>query len=102
MILEESQSYVKLLKDFLKDPEIAFRMFDKDRNNTLNLAKLRRALTHLGEPLSEKEAMELCNMMDVNGDQKCLTCLPGKEGAYSSALFFHQLRYDIYFEKKKG
>ncbi|KAH3711396.1 hypothetical protein DPMN_071065 [Dreissena polymorpha] len=69
--------YMELLKDFLKDPQIveielreAFRMFDKDRNNTLNLAELRRALTHLGEPLSEKEAIELCNMMDVNGDQK--------------------------------
>lgn len=66
-----------LLKDFMKDPQIveielreAFRMFDKDRNNTLNLAELRRALTHLGEPMSEKEATELCNMMDVNGDQK--------------------------------
>ncbi|XP_052252303.1 neo-calmodulin-like isoform X1 [Dreissena polymorpha] len=73
----EYNEYVELLKDFLKDPQIveielreAFRMFDKDRNNTLNLAELRRALTHLGEPLSEKEAMELCNMMDVNGDQK--------------------------------
>lgn len=73
----EYEEYLEMLKDFRKDPQIleielreAFRVFDKDRNNNLNFAELRRALMHLGEPLTDKEASDLCNMMDANGDNK--------------------------------
>ena len=60
----------------MKDPQVveielreAFRVFDKDRNNNLNFVELRKALTHLGEPLTDKEAIELCSMMDADGDK---------------------------------
>ena len=73
----EYSEYVELLKGYLKDPVVvevelreAFRVFDKDRNNSLNFVELRRALTHLGEPLSDSEAIELCTMMDADGDNK--------------------------------
>lgn len=73
----EYDEYVNLLKDYVKDPQIveielreAFRVFDKDRNNNLNFVELRKALTSLGDPLTDKEAIELCKLMDVNGDNK--------------------------------
>ena len=73
----EYSEYVELLKGYLKDPAVveielreAFRVFDNDRNNNLNFVELRRALTHLGEPLSDSEAIELCNLMDADGDKK--------------------------------
>lgn len=69
--------YVALLKNYLKDPQIleielreAFRVFDKNRNNNLDFGELRKAVTHLGEPLSDKEAIDLCKLMDVNGDNQ--------------------------------
>ncbi|XP_045181921.2 neo-calmodulin-like [Mercenaria mercenaria] len=69
--------YLDILKDYLKDPQIfeielreAFRIFDRDRNNDLNFAELRKALTSLGEPLTDSEAIQLCKMMDADGDKK--------------------------------
>lgn len=73
----EYQEYVDLLQDYVKDPAVveielreAFRVFDKDRNNSLDFNELRKALMYLGEPLTEKETAELCKMMDTNGDNK--------------------------------
>ena len=45
-------------------------MFDRNRNNNLDFAELQKALTHLGEPLSDKEAIDLCKLMDANGDNQ--------------------------------
>ncbi|XP_052763151.1 calmodulin, striated muscle-like [Mya arenaria] len=73
----EYDEYVELLKGHLKDPAIveielreAFRIFDKDRNNSLNVQELVKALCFLGEPLTQKEAKEMCDLMDVNKDKK--------------------------------
>lgn len=73
----EYDEYVNLLQQYVKDPQIveielreAFRVFDKDRNNNLNFQEMKRALTSLGEPLTDKEAIELCALMDENGDNK--------------------------------
>ena len=69
--------YLALLKDHMKDPQIveielreAFRVFDRNRNNNLDFAELKKAVTHLGEPLSDKQAIELCKLMDTNGDNQ--------------------------------
>lgn len=71
------EEYVDMLKGFTKDPQIfeielreAFRIFDKDRNNNLNFVELRKALTSLGEPLTDEEAVKLCKLMDADGDRQ--------------------------------
>ena len=73
----EYDEYVNLLQNYIKDPNIveielreAFRVFDRNRNNNLDFAELQKALTHLGEPLSDKEAIDLCKLMDSNGDNQ--------------------------------
>ena len=73
----EYDEYLKLLQNYLKDPNIveielreAFRVFDRNRNNNLDFGELQKALTHLGEPLSDKEAIDLCKLMDANGDNQ--------------------------------
>ena len=84
----EYEEYVQLLKNYMKDPQIveielreAFRVFDRNRNNNLDFGELRKAVTHLGEPLSDKEAIDLCKIMDANGDNQV-----DVEGIYMSIL----------------
>ena len=88
----------------MKDPQIveielreAFRVFDRNRNNNLDFAELKKAVTHLGEPLSDKQAIELCKLMDTNGDNQVDvegTVLPTKSD--SGVMFclhsYHGLR----------
>ena len=87
----EYDEYVSLLKNYIKDPVLvecelreAFRVFDKDRNNNLNFAELKKALTSLGEPMTDKEAKELCTLMDADGDNK--VDVEGKEAVFNKCM----------------
>merc|ERR1711907_809658 len=45
-----------------------FRLFDKDRNGTLEADDLSRVCKELGEEMSEEDVREVIQRMDVDGD----------------------------------
>ncbi|KAJ8313625.1 hypothetical protein KUTeg_008186 [Tegillarca granosa] len=69
--------YLKIIRDHMIDPQIveiklreAFRIFDKNRDGSLDFAEMQKALMTFGEPMSEKECIELIKMADADKDGK--------------------------------
>ncbi|KAJ8322335.1 hypothetical protein KUTeg_000806, partial [Tegillarca granosa] len=69
--------YLKIIRDHMIDPQIveiklreAFRIFDKNRDGSLDFAEMQKALMTFGEPMSEKECFELIKMADADKDGK--------------------------------
>ena len=48
----------------------AFKIFDRDGNGYIDFAELKTVITRMGEPLTDKEADEIFQQADSNGDGK--------------------------------
>ena len=48
----------------------AFKIFDRDGNGYIDIKEMKTVITRMGEPLSDREADELFQGADLNGDGK--------------------------------
>merc|ERR1739838_145513 len=55
-------------KNTKEEIDRVFKLFDKDRNGTLESDDLSRVCKELGEDMSEEDIREVITRMDVNGD----------------------------------
>ncbi|KAL3512480.1 hypothetical protein ACH5RR_025197 [Cinchona calisaya] len=60
----------KKMKDTVSEAELkeAFKVFDKDQNGLISAAELRRAMTTLGQIMTDEEVDEMIKEADVDGD----------------------------------
>ncbi|ELT91897.1 hypothetical protein CAPTEDRAFT_183622 [Capitella teleta] len=54
--------------DLEDDIKLAFKIFDTDGDGSISVSELRHVMTNLGDKLSEEEADELLNAVDIDGD----------------------------------
>lgn len=69
-------SFLNLIANKIKDTETeedlleAFRVFDKDMQNTISAAELRHIMTNMGEKLNDEEVDEMLKEADSDGSGK--------------------------------
>merc|ERR1719369_2119989 len=66
--LNKMSMKIRELDDYKEDIREAFQTFDRDGSGFLCVDKLRKALTSLGEELTEEQANNIINQFDVDGD----------------------------------
>lgn len=65
------EDFKRILEDYDnndRELEMAFRVFDRDKNGTLDANELKNALMNFGERMDEQEAKELVQLFDLDGD----------------------------------
>lgn len=53
-----------------KELQSAFKVFDKDKNGTIDKKELKKVLTSLGEKLKDSEVDEMFKAADIDSDGK--------------------------------
>lgn len=71
--IQEFQTYyIKTFAKVSEEEELseAFKQFDKNNDGFIDAEELRTTMTHFGRKLTAKEAQEMLDLADINGDGK--------------------------------
>jgi Ca2+-binding EF-hand superfamily protein len=71
--IQEFQTYyIKAFTKVSEEEELseAFKQFDKNNDGFIDAEELRTAMMHFGQKLTAKEAQEMLDLADINGDGK--------------------------------